>query len=204
MGLGNVDNTSDASKPISTATQTALNGKAPTAHASAATTYGIGTSANYGHVKLSAATNSTSGADSGIAASPSAVKAAYDLAASKAAASHKHAPADINQNATNRFVTDAEKATWNAKQNALTFDTTPTANSTKPVTSGGIKTALDGKVPTARKVNNKALSTDITLSAADVGAVPTSGGTMTGPLTIGGMRLSWDATAKALNFEVVT
>lgn len=30
------------------------------------------------------------------------------------------------------------------KQNALTFDTTPTANSTNPVTSGGIKTALDG------------------------------------------------------------
>lgn len=31
------------------------------------------------------------------------------------------------------------------KQDALTFDTTPTANSTNPVTSGGIKTALDGK-----------------------------------------------------------
>jgi hypothetical protein len=32
VGLGNVDNTSDASKPISTATQTALDGKAPTRH----------------------------------------------------------------------------------------------------------------------------------------------------------------------------
>ena len=30
VGLGNVDNTSDADKPISTATQTALNGKQPT------------------------------------------------------------------------------------------------------------------------------------------------------------------------------
>lgn len=30
VGLGNVDNTSDANKPISTATQTALNGKSPT------------------------------------------------------------------------------------------------------------------------------------------------------------------------------
>ena len=29
VGLGNVDNTSDLNKPISTATQTALNGKAP-------------------------------------------------------------------------------------------------------------------------------------------------------------------------------
>lgn len=31
------------------------------------------------------------------------------------------------------------------KQDALTFDSTPTANSTNPVTSGGIKTALDAK-----------------------------------------------------------
>ena len=48
-----------------------------------------------------------------------------------------------------------------AKQDKLTFDTTPTASSTKPVTSGGVKTALDGKV-------NK------------------SGDTMTGTLTISG------------------
>lgn len=32
VGLGNVDNTSDANKPISSATQTALNGKAATSH----------------------------------------------------------------------------------------------------------------------------------------------------------------------------
>ncbi len=35
VGLGNVDNTSDAAKPISTATQTALNGKAATTHSHA-------------------------------------------------------------------------------------------------------------------------------------------------------------------------
>ena len=32
VGLGNADNTSDAAKPVSTATQTALNGKANTSH----------------------------------------------------------------------------------------------------------------------------------------------------------------------------
>lgn len=37
------------------------------------------------------------------------------------------------------------------KQDKLTFDTTPTANSTKPVTSGGIKTALDKKIDTTRE-----------------------------------------------------
>lgn len=63
IGLGNVNNTSDADKPISAATQTALNGKAPTNHASAATTYGVGSETNYGHVKLYTSTGtSTDGA----------------------------------------------------------------------------------------------------------------------------------------------
>lgn len=57
-----------------------ISGVAPTAHASSGTTYGIGTSSNYGHVKLSDSTSSTSGSSSGIAATPSAVKSAYDLA----------------------------------------------------------------------------------------------------------------------------
>lgn len=54
--------------------------KAPINHASTATTYGVGDATNYGHVKLSDATNNTSGASGGTAASPAAVKAAYDLA----------------------------------------------------------------------------------------------------------------------------
>lgn len=37
------------------------------------------------------------------------------------------------------------KAALDAKQNTLTFDSTPTASSTNPVTSGGVKTALNGK-----------------------------------------------------------
>ena len=43
----------------------------------------------------------------------------------------------------NIHVTAAQKTTWNNKQNALTFDTTPTANSGNPVTSGGVKNAID-------------------------------------------------------------
>lgn len=52
----------------------------PTNHASTAATYGAGSSSNYGHVKLSASTSSTSAESGGIAATPSAVKSAYDLA----------------------------------------------------------------------------------------------------------------------------
>jgi maltoporin len=43
VSLGNVDNTSDLSKPISTATQTALNGKAASAHTHNATDVNAGT-----------------------------------------------------------------------------------------------------------------------------------------------------------------
>ena len=70
-------------------------GKAPTSHASAATTYGAGTGSNYGHVKLSDSTSGTSNANGGVAATPAAVKAAYDLANGKAAASHNQAASTI-------------------------------------------------------------------------------------------------------------
>ena len=47
---------------------------------------------------------------------------------------------------TSGFATTAAMNTALAgKQDTLTFDTTPTANSTNPVTSGGIKTYVDGK-----------------------------------------------------------
>ena len=63
---------------------------APVSHAVTATTYGKATSTSYGHVKLSSATNSTSGLSDGTAATPAAVKVAYDLANGKADAGHNH------------------------------------------------------------------------------------------------------------------
>ena len=57
---------------------------APTSHATNATTYGKGDGSNYGHLKLSDSTASTSSTTGGIAATPKAVKDAYDLAANKA------------------------------------------------------------------------------------------------------------------------
>ena len=65
--------------------------RAPTSHASTSTTYGKGTSSNYGHVKLSDSTSSTSGAASGgTAATPKAVSDA--IAAAATAASAAYAP----------------------------------------------------------------------------------------------------------------
>lgn len=56
------------------AAQAAVGGKAPTNHASTGTTYGKGTSTNYGHVKLSDSILSTSDTAGGTAATPGAVK----------------------------------------------------------------------------------------------------------------------------------
>lgn len=78
VGLGNCDNTADLDKPISTATQAALDGKAPTDHAAAALTYGGGDSSNYGHVKLSDNYTSSDGsASDSVGASSKAVNDAY-------------------------------------------------------------------------------------------------------------------------------
>lgn len=61
VGLGNVDNTSDAGKPISTATQTALNGKAATNHThTTAQVTGLDT-ALAGKASTALATSSTAG-----------------------------------------------------------------------------------------------------------------------------------------------
>lgn len=80
LGLENVDNTSDIDKPISTAIQEALNDKAPTNHASSATTYGMGNASNYGHLKLSDSVSSSNSTSNGCAATPKATKTAYDKA----------------------------------------------------------------------------------------------------------------------------
>lgn len=48
-----------------------------------------------------------------------------------------------------------------------------------------LQTALDGKVPTSRTINSKPLTSDITLSASDVSAVPASAkGTANGVATL--------------------
>lgn len=49
-------------------------------------------------------------------------------------------------------------------------DSAMSSTSTNPVQNKVVNTALNGKVPTSRTINGKALSANITLSASDVGA----------------------------------
>jgi hypothetical protein len=58
--------------------------------------------------------------------------------------------------------------------NKITVDTSLSSSSTNPVQNKIINTALSEKVPSTRTINGKALSSNITLNATDVGAISTS------------------------------
>ena len=74
-----------------------------------------------------------------------------------------------------------------------------------PDSDVGSASTWNNKVPSTRKVNGKALSSDIALTASDVGALPTSGGSLTGNLTVGSSSIgtngyvegTWLRTTKA-------
>lgn len=87
---------------------------------------------------------------------------------------------DDNGNITGQLVTLAEGGI----QTVLTFDTTPTANSANPVTSGGIKTALNTKQDT--------LTFDTT---------PTTGSV--NPVTSGGVKTALNTKQDTLSFDSV-
>ena len=74
-------------------------GVPPTSHASTNTTHGVGNATQYGHLKLSDATNNLSGVSGGVAATPAAVKMAKD-AADTAQSSAKKAMAKASTLAT--------------------------------------------------------------------------------------------------------
>ena len=105
---------------------TGLAAKAPTSHASTATTYGAGTASNYGHVKLSDNYTSSAGAASaGVAASSKALSDAYN---------------EINSNLSKGLVVDYEYISYsdsdNNQEGAL-VTTTKTSYSTQidPITN---------------------------------------------------------------------
>ena len=78
-------------------------GAAPVLHRSVEATYGKGSSVYYGHVKLSDATDNTSGVSGGVAATPAAVKAAYDQAEAKAPKDHADSASTYGVGSTTKY-----------------------------------------------------------------------------------------------------
>ena len=166
VDLGSVDNTSDLDKPISTATQTALNLKQDSS--SAVTLTGIQT------LTYKTLTSPVINSPTGLSNGDVNLSAVPNLDTSN--------PANITQSATYRFVSDTEKTTWNSKQNALGYTpenisnksattTLGTSNTLYP-TQGAVKTYVD--TIAAIKINSSSLATVATSgSYLDLSSRPT-------------------------------
>ena len=89
-------------------------------------------------------------------------------------ATHTHTNATSD---TDGFMSSEDKEKLDGIEsgaNKTTVDSSLNSTSTNPVQNKIINSALSAKVPTSRTINSKALSTDITLSATDVDAIPAS------------------------------
>lgn len=86
----------------------------------------------------------------------------------EAALNGKAATVDLTAHIENTetHVTALERINWNAKQDALTFDTAPTAGSQNPVTSGGIKAALDAHNQAASTITAGTFAGEVAANAA--------------------------------------
>lgn len=72
------------------------------------------------------------------------------------------------------FMSNEDKVKLNSIENGANktvVDSSLNSTSTNPVQNKIVNSALSGKVPTTRKINGKALTADISLSASDVGAI---------------------------------
>jgi hypothetical protein len=185
VSLGNADNTSDANKPVSTATQTALNGKAALSHA---------------HVLADVTDAGTAAAKnvaaSGNAASGEVVKGSDTrLSDARTPTSHSHPESDVTNLTTDLAAkVAANGAITGATKTKITFDSKGLVASGADANTADVADSLDkryvtdaqrtvitntsgantgdqdlsGYVTTSRTVNSHALSANVTVTKADV------------------------------------
>ena len=132
VGLGNVDNTSDAAKPVSTAQLAALSLKVDKVAGKGLSTEDYST----------AEKSKLAGVDAG---------------ANNYSHPANHPPSIITQDASNRFVTDAEKTVWNAKEPAISAGTTAQYRrgdkTWQPVADLPVSTAQAAAIATATAIH---------------------------------------------------
>ena len=146
VGLGNVDNTSDLNKPISTATQTALDAKQDKLVAAAGATQNI---TGAGSVTVTQDANgkiTITGAETDVSSKQDQLGGSGD---------------------------DGKAVIASGTAGSVTYraiDTTSggTSASTDLITSGAVNAGLAGKVSTSTTVNGNALSSNVTLDGADI------------------------------------
>ena len=92
-----------------------------------------------------------------------------------------------------KHVSAAERTAWNAKADG----TATGAHIARTDNPHGVTAAQVGAVPTTRKVNGKALSADVTLAAADVGAAAAGHSHAASGVTAGTLAGKVNANASA-------
>jgi hypothetical protein len=92
-----------------------------------------------------------------------------DLTGKYATISHGHNASEITEDSSRRFVSDAEKAVWNAKQDELGF--TPENSANKGVANGYAALDGSGKVPVGQLPADVVTSVDGQIGAVDLSGV---------------------------------
>lgn len=138
-------------------------GVPPTSHASTNTTHGVGNATQYGHLKLSDATNNLSGVSGGVAATPAAVKVAKDAA--------------------DAAMTKASTLATASAPGIVQLNNTVTSTSaTQAATANAVKTAYDKAVSAETTANGKT-----TMAEAAIASMPKPGSSISVSLpSIGG------------------
>jgi hypothetical protein len=181
VGLGSVDNTSDANKPISTATQTALDTKVDKVAGKKLSTEDYTSAEKTKLAGIAAGANAYTHPDN-------------------------HPASIITQDENNRFVTDNEKLAWDAKQDALDSGTNIKTINGESLLGGGdlVVTGSGGGGPTLQgdtstyvtktktyQITNFNSFSSYTVSAS-AGTASISGDTITftAPVTAGNVSLT--------------
>lgn len=109
-----------------------------------------------------------------------------------------HPPEIIEQDANNRFVTDAEKSTWNGKQNDLGFTPENAANKQNSLTADG----TGEKYPTVDAVNSGLATKPAKTTQVVAGAGLTGGGTLESDRTLNVVSANDGITVNADNIQL--
>lgn len=144
-----LETATSANEAAESALNTAAN-KAPKMHTSPSGEYGLGQIDAYGHVMLSDSVNSTSGVSSGVAATPAAVKQAYDIAS---AAQSKADSAYTTANGAQSEAQDSKRLAQNA---AATAATALTAAEEAETTAESIKGTADAALAASQTAQSAA------------------------------------------------
>lgn len=174
IGLGNVDNTADADKPVSTATTTALAGKVPTTRTVAGHALSADVTLAKADVGLGSVDNTADTAKPVSTAQQTALDAKAPLASptlTGTPAAPTAAPGtNSTQIATTAFIKAAIDALVAGAPGALdTLAEIATQLASDESAVSALTTTVAGKVPATRTVAGHALSADVTLVKADVG-----------------------------------